>query len=122
MIVKIGLDLASVDRFVFSPERAAWYALRIFTETEARYATQKRYPQQHFAGAFAAKEAFRKALGRSVPWRDVGVTHDSDGTPRLHLGPTAQAALAELGNIHVHLSISHTTRDAAATVILERRT
>lgn len=121
MIVKIGFDLASVDRFVFTRDRAAWYARRIFTDVETAYAEQKRYPQQHFAGAFAAKEAFRKALGRSVAWRDVGVAHEPDGAPIFVFGPSAQSALKQLGDVLVHVSISHTERDAAATVIIERR-
>jgi len=120
VIVKIGLDLVQVDRFLFSPAQAAWYGQRIFTDVEMSYAAQKRYPQQHLAGAFAAKEAFRKALGHSVPWREVGVVHTEDGAPALALGPTAQAKLDAIGNIVVHLSISHTGRDAAATVILEQ--
>ncbi len=119
MIVQIGIDLASIARFAFSPAQAAWFARRIFTPAESAYAASKRYPAQHLAGAFAAKEAFRKALGRGVAWRDVGVIHTAQGAPTFALGESAQRALATLGSVRVHLSISHTHDNAAATVIIE---
>ena len=121
MIVNIGLDLAHVDRFIFSDKETAWFAARVFTAEEMRYATSRRYPQQHLAGAFAAKEAFRKALGQPVPWREIGVIHDDNGAPKFAFGTSAHAKLVSLGDIVVHLSITHTAGDAAATVILERR-
>jgi holo-[acyl-carrier protein] synthase len=120
VIVKVGLDLVAVERFVFSEARAKWYARRIFTETEIAYAASKRNPQQHLAGAFAVKEAFRKAVGGSVPWREIGVTHEASGAPALALGHNAQAKLASLGDVVVHVSITHTSDNAAATIIIER--
>jgi holo-[acyl-carrier protein] synthase len=126
MILSIGIDLVAVERFNpihFSERKAAWFARRVFTETEIAYAARKRRPQQHLAGAFAAKEAFRKALGVSAvsaPWREVGVVHDTDGAPALRLGESLQARFSALGKFVLHLSISHTDENAAATVIIER--
>jgi holo-[acyl-carrier protein] synthase len=123
MILSIGLDLVAVKRFNpshFSERQAAWFARRIFTETEIAYAAGKRHPRQHLAGAFAAKEAFRKALGESAPWREVGVVHNTGGAPILRLSEGVQAKLSAFGEVVVHLSISHTDENAAATVIIER--
>jgi len=123
MIFGIGLDLVAVERFSLihlSERKAAWFARRVFTETEIAYAASRRRPQQHLAGAFAAKEAFRKALGEGAPWREVCVVHDAGGAPALRLGERLQARLSALGEVAVHLSITHTGENAAATVILER--
>jgi len=62
MIVGIGIDLAEVERYRFDEARLAWFARKIYTGDEMRYAMRKRNWPERLAGFFAAKEATRKAL------------------------------------------------------------
>ena len=79
---------------------------------------------QSYAGRFAAKEAFLKALqtgwrGR-ITWHDIEVTNLDGGAPTLNITGEAAALLSELGADRVHLSIAHTAHNAIAQVILEK--
>jgi holo-[acyl-carrier protein] synthase len=120
MIVGIGLDLAEVARYRFSPERLAHFARKIYTEEELTYALSKRNSAERFAGFFAAKEAARKAFGIAFPWRSIGVSHDPTGKPFLRFEEAARKLMRPQESVSVHLTITHTTTTAAATVILER--
>ena len=119
MIVGIGLDLAEVERYRFEGEKLAWFARKVYTAEEMRYALRKRNWPERLAGFFAAKEAARKAFGHAIPWSKVGVTHERSGKPTL-LFLDAYAGLPASRNVtRVHLTITHTATTAAAVVILE---
>jgi holo-[acyl-carrier protein] synthase len=120
MIVGIGIDLAEVDRYRFDESKLEWFARKIYTEVEMRYAMRKRNWPERLAGFFAAKEATRKAFGHAIPWRWVGVAHESSGKPIVELYGKAQRLIADRGITNIHLTITHTARTAAAVVILER--
>ena len=119
MILGTGLDLAEIERFHLDAAAQAWFSQRIFTPEEWAYAKRRKRWPQHLAGCFAAKEAFRKALGRAVPWRAVSVTHLTGGAPMLLLAPAIQQLLDERTIIRTHLSITHARDHAAAVVLLE---
>ena len=76
-----------------------------------------------YAGRFAAKEAFLKALKTGwrgkITWHDVEVVVDGDGVPSLNVTGEAKKLLDALGAARVHLSIAHTAEHAVAEVILE---
>lgn len=115
----MGIDLAEIERFAFDEQRLAWFRRRIFTAEEYAYARKRRAWPQHLAGCFAVKEAFRKAVGRAVPWQAVAVTHAASGAPVLQLQPDVLALLAERGVKSWHVSITHSREHAAAVVVLE---
>jgi holo-[acyl-carrier protein] synthase len=125
MIVGIGVDLFSVTRIEDELDKGD-QGLRdhIYTPEEIAYCEAKRYPGQHFAARFAAKEAVFKALGSanlgSTHWRDVEVRSDPH-TGRSHVllkGKVKEAADA-LGVTNVFVSLSHTRDWAVASVVLE---
>ena len=120
MIVGIGMDLAEVERYRFDDRALAWFARKIYTEDEMRYARSKRNWPERLAGFFAAKEATRKAFGHAIPWRWVGVTHERSGKPGIALLGKAERLLALREIETIHLTITHTASTAAAVVILER--
>jgi holo-[acyl-carrier protein] synthase len=120
MIVGIGIDLAEVERYRFDPEKLAWFARKVYTDAEMRYAMRKRNWPERLAGFFAAKEAARKAFGHAIPWRWVGVAHERSGKPIVELYGDARRLIAERGINAMHLTITHTAAMAAAVVILER--
>lgn len=120
MIVGIGIDLAEVDRYRFDESTLAWFARKIYTDDEMRYAMRKRHWAERLAGFYAAKEATRKAFGHAIPWRWVGVAHERSGKPIIELYGKAQRLAADRGITNIHLTITHTATTAAAVVILER--
>ena len=111
--------MADVARYRFDERKLAWFARKIYTETEIAYAMRKRNWPERLAGFFAAKEATRKAFGHAIPWRWVGVTHELSGQPTIELRDRAAALLRRRGVRTIHLSITHTATVAAAMVILE---
>ncbi len=119
MIIGLGIDVAEVDRFRFSPAQLEKFARKVFTPEEIAHARRHRYPHERLAGAFAAKEATRKAFGHAIPWRLIGVRHERSGKPYVELGGRAVGLLAARGVQRMHVTISHSRQSAVATVILE---
>jgi holo-[acyl-carrier protein] synthase len=77
----IGIDIVDIARITRAAERYGDHFLeKVFTANEIRYAKGKRRIGETLAGHFAAKEAFIKAMGKSLPWKDIEVHHE-DGRP-----------------------------------------
>jgi holo-[acyl-carrier protein] synthase len=114
-IVGVGIDVVDISRFEESLRRTPGLAGRLFTPAEAER------PLASLAARFAAKEALAKALGAPnvLAWHDAEVVSESTGRPRLSLRGTVAAHAAELGAVHVHLSLSHDAGIASAVVVLE---
>jgi holo-[acyl-carrier protein] synthase len=119
MIVGLGMDIASVERYRFDENALAWFARKIYTETEMAYARRKRDWAERLAGFYAAKEATRKAFGHAIPWREIGVGHERSGKPTIERNATISRLMA-LRNVRtIHLTITHDASVAAAVVVLE---
>ena len=104
----VGMDLAEISRIRKAMENPR-FLLEFFTENERAYITARHTPEQSAAGAWAAKEAFSKA---------VEVLHDPLGQPVLRLhGRAAQ----QFSDYAFSLSISHTDTMAAAVVLAEKQ-
>jgi holo-[acyl-carrier protein] synthase len=119
VIVGIGIDVADVARYRFDAAKLEWFARKVYTAAEMRYAMRKRNWPERLAGFFAAKEATRKAFGHAIPWRCVGVAHERSGKPTIELLDRAAQLIPSRGVRAIHLSITHTAAIAAALVILE---
>lgn len=124
MIVGTGLDIAEVPRIRESIERYGNRFLnRIFTEGEIGYCERKASRFESYAARFAAKEAGMKALGtgwsRGVRWRDIEVVRPKGQRPTIQFHGEAAAIATRLGTKNVALSITHTSEQALAHVILE---
>ena len=105
--------------------RTPRFSERVFTPKEREYCDAKgAAAAQSYAGRFAAKEAFLKAIKTGwrgkITWHDIEILNDAEGVPSLHIKGEASKILAERGAEFVHLSISHTAEHAVASVILER--
>jgi holo-[acyl-carrier protein] synthase len=120
VIVGIGIDVAEVERYRFDERRRAWFARKIYTDEEWRYAMGKRHWAERLAGFFAAKEATRKAFGHAIPWRQVGVSHERSGKPIIRLYGNAERLIAARKVARIHLTITHTDTVASAVVVLEQ--
>jgi holo-[acyl-carrier protein] synthase len=125
MIVSTGIDIVEVYRIRDTIARTPRFVERVYTEAERTYCESKgAAAAQSYAGRFAAKEAFLKALKTGwrgkLQWTDMEILNDEAGAPALRLDGEAQQLLEAMGVKQVHLSISHTTEHAVAQVILER--
>jgi holo-[acyl-carrier protein] synthase len=123
MILGIGTDLLDVARMAKElEEQGAGFRDTVFTPSEIEYCEAKRYPAQHFAARFAAKEALFKALAGSASrdfWREVEVARTGGEPPRLLLHGCVKEAADRLGVKNILVSLSHTASLAAASVVLQ---
>jgi len=125
MIISTGIDIVEVYRIAETMTRTPRFAERVFTAVERDYCDAKgAAAAQSYAGRFAAKEAFLKAIKTGwrgkVSWQNIEVVNDPDGVPTLNLTGEARKILTDLHARYVHLSISHTAEHAVAHVILEQ--
>ncbi len=125
MIVGTGIDIAEVPRIAQALNRHGERFLhRVYTEGEINYCDSKANRIERYAARFAAKEAAMKALGtgwnHGVRWRDIEVSRLPGGRPTIKFYGKAAEFAARLGMTNVALSISHTSEQAIAQVILEK--
>lgn len=125
MIVGLGIDIIEIGRIA---EVYHKYPVRfpgkILTEREESYCRQFADPLPEIAARFAAKEAFSKAIGtgmtRGTIWKDIEVTRDPGKPPGIHLSGEAKKWAERLGINNIHLSLTHTEKNAAAVVTVEK--
>src|SRR5690348_17551454 len=125
MIVSTGIDIVEVYRIAETMTRTPRFTERVFTEAERAYCDAKGAASaQSYAGRFAAKEAFLKALKTGwrgkVTWHDIEVVSDPRGVPLLNITGEAKNLLKKHRADQVHISIAHTAEHAVAHVILEK--
>ena len=106
--------------------RTPRFAERVFTPGERDYCERRGVvAPQHYAARFAAKEAALKALGTGwsggLAWQDIEVVSNAAGAPSVVFHNLARELFTRSGATTAHLSISHTTEQAIAQVVLERR-
>jgi holo-[acyl-carrier protein] synthase len=120
-----GVDIVELSQFknVFIKNNS--FASDIFTESEREFCLSKKEPHIHFAGRFAAKEAFLKAIGRGFSgpgidhiFQEIEVIPETSGRPTLSVKGWA-AKVSKIKKItQFTVSISHSSHYAIATVIL----
>jgi len=114
MILGTGIDIIEIDRIKKAIDRWGDHFLNhVFTKDEINYAQKYKYPTQHFAVRFAAKEAIFKAVGDdpSLSWKDMNILNDALGKP-----------YCEFTNIkfkhNIVISLSHSRHYAVANAII----
>jgi holo-[acyl-carrier protein] synthase len=109
----VGVDIVDVSRIgEIIRKYGDKFLEKVFTDEEMAYVKKGRRTNESFAGRFAAKEAFMKANGRKLPWREINVLQDR-GRPfiRYH------------GRDYAGVSISHERTYAVSIVVIgEERT
>ena len=115
MILGTGIDIIEIERVQQALDR--WgdnFLGHIFREEEIAYAKKQKFPTQHFAARFAAKEAVFKAIGNdpTITWKDILILNNTHGTP--------YCVFSKNGFKHkILISISHTKNYAVAQAIVE---
>jgi len=125
VIVGSGVDLCEVARIKDAIVRhGRRFVERVYTEREIAYAESKANLYERFAARFAAKEAAMKAIGTGwhggVRWRDFEVINLPSGRPTLQFHGKAAEYLERLGVRNISLSLTHTSVQAMAIVLLEK--
>lgn len=111
-VIVIGIDIVDVSRMeAAAAKHGERFLRRVFTEGEISYARGKRRWCESLAGRFAAKEAFMKACGRRLPWRDIEVVSAPSGVPSIRFK----------GKCFSDVSISHERAYAVAVVIMQEK-
>ncbi len=78
----IGIDIVDISRISRLQTRYGDKFLdKVFTEGEKGFAAARRRSDESLAARFAAKEAFMKAQGRRLPWKDIEVCSGERGRP-----------------------------------------
>lgn len=107
----IGIDIVEISRLKQAVDK--WgdtFLNRVFNKKEIHYSMQKRFPYQHLAARFAAKEAIIKAFGNNlVTFKDIEIINDKLGKPSCRIRRKKN---------HICLSIAHTDKYAVATAII----
>ena len=119
----IGIDIVEIKRLQkVSKKWGNAFLNKVYTKRELGYANQKRFPYQHLAARFAAKEAIFKALGEVetdfVGWRNVEILNDASGKPVVHWHGEAEASRKKRKIQDVVVSLSHTENYAVASAML----
>ena len=121
-IVGTGVDLVSVDKLRFRIQKNPAFVQHVFTHPEREWCEAYFDPAERYAGRFAAKEAFYKALPTAIQdqidWLDIEVIPSANGKPEIHLLKTCQSWLTAGKTLDISLSISHEGGFALAFVVL----
>jgi holo-[acyl-carrier protein] synthase len=124
MATSAGTDIVGVARVARLIDAGGQdFLRRWFTPAEIAYCSAKARPTLHFAARLAAKEAVVKALRVSwdgpLPWRDIEITHDERGAPRVRLsGRILRSADCEDVRA-IDVSLSHCEEYATATAVAD---
>ncbi len=110
-----GLDVVEIERLAQIRQRRPAFFERYFSTAERARAESSSRPARSYARAFAAKEAFLKAMGRGV-LDGIPVTEVEWVEGRLRLGPPARALLAK--GAQVQVSVADDGRNAWAIVMV----
>ena len=119
----IGIDIVEIRRLQkVSKKWGKPFLNKVYTKRELAYAQARRFPYQHLAARFAAKEAIFKALGEVetnfVGWKNVEILNDANGKPVVHCHREAEISRKKRMIETIVVSLSHTENYAVASAML----
>jgi len=124
MILGVGIDLVSVSKIAENVKNEA-FRHKVFTPAEIESCEAVANSAERYAGKFATKEAFMKAIGsgirQEVWFTQIEVLNRETGAPYINFSGKAKQLLIEMRAEQIHVSISHTEGMAVAVVILENQ-
>ena len=117
-IYGIGTDIIEISRIEKAINRTKTFKEKVYSEKEIEHIEKKKNSYASYAGRFAAKEAFSKAMGTGVRGfllKDIEILNDELGKPVVYLYNEIKK-LAE--GLKIQISISHSKEYAVSTVVL----
>ncbi len=125
MKIHQGVDIVEISKLKKILLRNSQFIEDIFTEQERSYCQSMKDPYPHFAGRFAAKESYVKALGTGISGsgidhilQEIEVVPTASGKPEISVNGWAARMTKKRKITQCSVSISHTTHYAMAAVIL----
>jgi holo-[acyl-carrier protein] synthase len=125
IMIHQGVDIVEISKFKDIFLRNSDLISDIFTEQERLYCQSRIDPYLHFAGRFAAKESYLKALGTGFSglgidyvFQEIEVTPAASGKPGISVSGWAAKIARRKKISQTSVSISHTPSYVVATVIL----
>lgn len=123
MILGIGIDLVNISK-IEEQSASDVFVRKVFGREEIEEVQSRVSPGKLYAGKFAAKEAFMKAIQQGIRqeiwFTQITVLLRDTGEPYVELSGKAKQTATELGISRVHVSISHTKDIAVSVVIVEK--
>ena len=120
-----GVDIVEITKFTKVFQRNSQLISDIFSHREKEYCLPMKNQYTHFAGRFAAKEAYLKALGSGLlGWgphhifQEIEIVPEPSGKPMLSLSGWAAKIAKKRRITQFTVSISHSSNYAVATVIM----
>ena len=124
MIFGIGIDIIEVPRVERLTQKEDKFVKKIFTQTEIDYCRRFRNGSQNFAGRFAVKEAFLKAMGtglsNGLKFNEIETINDKLGKPEIFLLGKTKEIFEKRDLKCSHVSIAHLKDYATAVVVIEK--
>ncbi|HON09655.1 MAG: holo-ACP synthase [Fibrobacter sp.] len=126
MIRGVGIDVVEIGRIErMIGKYGDQFLCKVFTKGEIEYCNKMAFPSVHFAGRWAAKEAFYKALQAQFQqystWKSIEILPvEGERRPRIIIcEPALKKIFKDEGVCSVHVSISHERSICTAIVIIE---
>ncbi len=120
-IIGIGVDIIEIDRFENSINNKRFLD-KVFGKEEQEVLKTK--TTKSYAGNFAVKEAFVKALGCgfvNVKPNEIEVLRTEKNQPYIKKNIKVKSLLGEVNGQFIHVSISHDKEKAMAFCIIESK-
>ena len=124
-IFGIGTDLVNINRVQrLYNKYGQKFVDKILLPEEKKLLQSNRDPVKFLANRFAGKEAAAKAFGtgfsQGVNWKDIGVTKNLSGQPKLIFSKKIKALFSQKEILSAHISLTDDPPWAIAFVILEK--
>jgi holo-[acyl-carrier protein] synthase len=125
MIKGIGVDVVDIARIgEIIGKYGAHFLTKVFTAREIAYCGGMAKPAVHYAGRWAVKEAFYKALPPECQevssFKSIEIVAGESRRPAINVcDKTLGARLEKQGIRSLHMSISHEKEVCVAFVVLE---
>ena len=124
-IFGIGTDLVNINRVQrLYNKYGQKFVDKILLPEEKKLLQSNRDPVKFLANRFAGKEAAAKAFGtgfsQGVSWKDIGVTKNLSGQPKLIFSKKIKALFSQKEILSAHISLTDDPPWAIAFVILEK--
>jgi holo-[acyl-carrier protein] synthase len=121
---RCGVDLVKVPRIQEAIEKhGEAFLKRVFTPGEIEYCESRaRRRFEHYAGRFAAKEAFYKAVSPDkahIRFKQLEVRRLPNGAPSFYVSQDERARIGIGGAAKIAVTISHDTDYAVAFVVID---
>jgi holo-[acyl-carrier protein] synthase len=127
MILGIGVDIVDINRIKEKIDSDSGFKDYVFSVNEINACDKKSNRYESYAARFAAKEAFLKAIGTGIDFRfelhQLEVHNNESGKPYFILSSIIEEQLSALpgGMPEIHLSMSHSSQQAIAFVVFNKK-